>query len=107
MRDALLFRIALLLLCVQPAVHCAAQGGQPGKSVAVGKGSYASAPPSNAPDAMRQVNEKALYVLDKGDRPIPTNQWWTNLIIDRYAGQIWAFPQMVTADKQGVKHITD
>lgn len=99
----------LFALCVSLSLGCSAQAGQskPGANgnavpVAVGKGSYASLPPANAPDSLRQTNAKSLYVLDRGDRAIPTNQWWTNLIIEKYAGQLWAFPQMVTADKQGI-----
>jgi endoglucanase Acf2 len=71
--------------------------------VPVGKGSYASIPPADAGGDVAKTLDKPLYILDQGDRPIPTNQWWTNLIVDKYTGQLWAFPHMVKADEHGVQ----
>ena len=70
--------------------------------VAVGKGSYASFPPADAPKAVHETLDKPLYLTDPGKRAVPTNHWWTNLLVDRYAGQLWAFPLMATADAQGL-----
>ena len=71
-------------------------------AVSVGKGSYASFPPPDANGDVGKILARTPRVLDPGDRPIPTNKWWTNLIIDRYVGQLWAFPQMVKADRDGI-----
>lgn len=73
------------------------------KVVAVGKGSYASFPPPEVDKQSRATLEKQLYLTpDALNKPIPTNQWWTNLLVDRYAGQLWAFPHQVSANKDGL-----
>ncbi len=84
-----------------PATSPTGTTGEPAV-VPVGKGSYDSFPPANAGDGALKMLDRQLYILNPGDRPIPTNQWWTNLITDRYAGQLWAFPLMVSADKEGI-----
>lgn len=43
------------------------------------------------------LHEKAL------DQPVPTNDWWTNAIFSKYAGDMWAYPHSVSADSSGIK----
>lgn len=70
--------------------------------VAVGKGSYASFPPPDAGKGVADVLAKPLSLDNPNHRAVPTNQWWTNLITDKFAGQLWAFPLMVRADPEGI-----
>ena len=44
---------------------------------------------------------QTLYVTDP-NRPIPSNDWWTDLIVSQYAGTMWAYPLAISADAQGV-----
>ncbi|RYX84780.1 hypothetical protein EON83_09105 [bacterium] len=81
---------------------CGCSHAQP-EVVAVGKGSYASFPPPEVDKQARATLERQLYLTaDAVDKPVPTNQWWTNLLVDRYAGQIWAFPHQVSANDKGI-----
>ncbi len=75
---------------------------EPVQVVRVGKGSYASAPPPEVEAIAHQTLTREIYALDT-QRPLPTNHWWTNLLTDRYAGQLWAFPHQVKADAQGIQ----
>ena len=78
-------------------------GPQP---VAVGKGSYAAFPPASAvTDPKLQEFLKGPQHLDPSlaGQPIPTNKWWTNLLNDKYPGNLWAYPLVVNADNQGLE----
>lgn len=81
---------------VEPAVD----GGAP-QVVAVGKGSYASFPPLEVAAKSRETLARTLYVMD-GKRPIPTNSWWADLVVEKYAGQLWAYPHQVKANERGI-----
>jgi len=89
------------LLCLIVGATTALHAAEPAV-VAVGKGSYAEFPPPQAGDVPREMTARKLYLVEPNNRPIPTNDWWTNLIIDRYAGHLWAFPLMVTANERGL-----
>lgn len=80
---------------------CTGHADEP-QVVPAGKGSYASFPPAGAdPNAFKTIDRK-LYLMDT-DKPIPTNHWWSNLLIDQYAGQLWAFPHQVKANADGIE----
>lgn len=99
---------ALLLIGVQQAV---AQ-----QVVPVGKGSYASYTPLelchseyHVPDAYgwkgdqsKYMQYRKLYLHERAGQPVPTNDWWTNLITQPYSGRMWAYPQIVQAQARGV-----
>jgi len=72
--------------------------------VPVGKGSFASFVPPNQEHGTKAVKAAdALYIVPSGaKRPIPSNQWWTDLIIRRYCGELWAHPLTVSADERGI-----
>ncbi len=80
----------------------AQQGGVP-PPVAVGGGSYAAFPPPETEPIVHEVLNQPLSILDPGDQPIPTNKWWTHLIVSKFSGQMWAFPMMADASDQGIK----
>ncbi|MCB2156846.1 hypothetical protein KQI84_18360 [bacterium] len=67
-------------------------------------GSYASTVPSHEGSGpMEMLYEREIYVTpDRLGDPIPTNDWWTDLIGSQYAGQMWAYPLVVSADAGGV-----
>lgn len=84
--------------------------------VKVGKGSYASYTPLNmcysedhTPDAYgwkgdksRWMQTRKLYLTERENQPIPTNDWWTNLITEQYSGHLWSYPQMLQAQSTGL-----
>jgi len=84
------------------------------KAIQVGKGSYAEFPPpfldyenkkgkSEYTGHIRKILEEKLYIDDaqKG-KPIPTNDWWTDLIHSQYSGNLWAYPLMIKAVPAGI-----
>jgi endoglucanase Acf2 len=100
-----LFFVSLLLPFSSRAQEIAppAVGAVP-EVVAVGQGSYASFPPPEVEAKARKTLDKTLYLMPEvRDLPVPTNKWWTHLLVDRYAGQLWSFPHHTSADKDGLK----
>ena len=74
------------LLLVGVAAHRAnAQAPGPPVAVPVGKGSYASFPPPDTGKGVADVLDKPLFVDNPSNKPLPTNQWWTDLLVDRRA----------------------
>lgn len=84
--------------------------------VPVGKGSYASYTPliksrtnEHGGDQSRYMQNRKLNVREQEGRPIPTNDWWTNMLNadDKHVGQeltghLWSYPQYVQGMKYGV-----
>ena len=84
--------------------------------VKVGKGSYASYTPlsmcyseDHTPDAYgwrgdksRYMQTRKLYLTERDGQPIPTNDWWTNLITEQFSGHLWSYPQMLQAQSAGL-----
>ena len=104
----MLTRSLLLSLSVSaPAIALTAQ-----IPVRTGAGSYASEPPtykSRTADhggswaTMMQTREIfADETLNGKRRPIPTNDWWTDLLNHRYADALWSYPQMLKPSEEGV-----
>jgi endoglucanase Acf2 len=69
--------------------------------VQVGAGSYASYPPSQANAGALPTTPPAYLVTTNG-APIPSNKWWTDLLVHQYGGNIWSQPLTVSADSQGI-----
>ena len=94
----------------------AAQTANAQSVVPVGKGSYASYTPlsmcysdDHRPDnygfkgdKSREMQYRKLYLTERDNQPIPTNDWWTNLITERYSGHLWSYPQMIQAQANGL-----
>ncbi len=84
--------------------------------VHVGKGSYASYTPldmcyseDHTPgdygwkgDKSRDMQTRKLYLTERENQPIPTNDWWTNLMTEQYSGHLWSYPQMIQAQSTGL-----
>jgi endoglucanase Acf2 len=71
--------------------------------IPVGSGSYASFPPPQAGGTAAATANQTLYIASTNGLPVPSNKWWTDLIIHQYAGNMWAYPLTVSANAQGVK----
>jgi endoglucanase Acf2 len=70
-----------------------------------GKGSYASFPP-NPSKEVQNVLSRPLYVTEEAinqKRALPTNGWWTNLLVDKFSGQLWSFPHQIRANENGIE----
>ncbi|MBR1630547.1 MAG: hypothetical protein IJ680_01700, partial [Paludibacteraceae bacterium] len=79
--------------------------------VQVGKGSYASYTPlakcksnEHGGDQSRYMQYRKLYINEQPGQPIPTNDWWTDMIKETqpYSGHLWSYPQYVEANATGV-----
>lgn len=82
----------------------------------VGKGSYASYTPlslcysedhssgnyGGKGDKSREMQTRKFYLTERENQPIPTNDWWTNLITETYSGRLWSYPQMIQANSAGL-----
>jgi endoglucanase Acf2 len=75
--------------------------------VPIGAGSYASFPPASelTDSALRAfVYTAPIYVAEnKKNKAIPTNDWWTDLIVSKYAGMLWAYPLSADPEDFGTK----
>ena len=90
-----------LLICLTLATTLArAQEQVP---VKVGAGSYASSPPPGAPDGLGKIETQSLFLVNHDDRPLPTNKWWTQLLVSKYAKSLWAAPLKVDAGEKGLE----
>lgn len=108
MKRKKLLLISMLLMASMPLVAQTV--------VKVGNGSYASYTPLNmcyspdhTPDAWgwkgdksRYMQTRKLYITERENQPIPTNDWWTNLITEQYSGNLWSYPQMIKATNNGL-----
>jgi endoglucanase Acf2 len=82
--------------------------------IAVGSGSYAAYPPLNEAakpfltgsaswgDQSQKMTHRKLYVVEGNTKPIPTNDWWTDLIYSKYSGDLWAHPIVANAEEYGI-----
>lgn len=81
--------------------------------VPVGSGSYASFPLDEELQFEWEgttyyndrdfVYDDPIYVSEGETRPIPTNDWWTNILIEKYGGLLFAYPLVMQPSDQGVK----
>ena len=83
--------------------------------IQVGKASYASYTPramsktdAHGGDQSQFMQYRKLYIKEQTGQPIPTNDWWTDLInADRQrtgqelTGHLWAYPQYVPVEVDG------
>lgn len=98
-------RKILLLIYIGFALSLFAQ-----KPIPVGKGSYAEYTPlyksktaEHHGDQSRLMEARTLYITEQNkELPVPTNDWWTDLIVERYSGNLWAYPQVVNAEEYGI-----
>ena len=93
----LVFLIATSLLLPSPA-----PADTKAVPVPVGAGSYASDVP---PEVNAKIHDfagrKQIFVTPGETRPIPTNSWWTYLLVHPYGGNLWAYPVTLKPDDAG------
>jgi endoglucanase Acf2 len=77
--------------------------------VPAGAGSYASFPPAHEDEKrngakVAEMATRPIYVDPSLEgEPVPTNQWWTSLLIERYSGTMWPYPLATAMFSGGVK----
>lgn len=81
--------------------------------VQVGAGSYASYPPDEELEFVWDgvtyytnydfVHNDPIYVSEGETRPIPTNDWWTNILVEQYGGLLFAYPLVMQPTSEGLK----
>ena len=104
-----------LLLLAAVGTLCAT-AAQAQTAVQLGKGSYASEPPAykawtpeHAGCASSKMLTRKIYCEEgelgpeNGGRPIPTNDWWTDVINNQYSGALWSYPAMLRTGDYGVQ----
>lgn len=80
--------------------------GPTADGVRVGDGSYAPTPPASITDIadVRKTLDQHLYIdPSQAGKPVPTNQWWTDLLVSRYSGDMWAYPFVSSNSAAGTK----
>ncbi|MDR1682930.1 MAG: hypothetical protein LBS25_06045 [Candidatus Symbiothrix sp.] len=95
----------LLLLGITLVFSLSAQ--QP---VQLGKGGYAEYTPlyksrtdEHGGDQSRFMETRKIYITEKQrGLPIPTNDWWTDMLTTQYSGNLWVYPQMAKAEEYGL-----
>ena len=74
--------------------------------VRAGSGSYAPTPPSSITDIadVQETVDQHLYIdPSQAGAPVPTNQWWTDLVVSKYSGDMWAYPFVSSNSQDGTK----
>ncbi len=66
------------------------------------KDRYADQPPTAAGDKVGQFALHDLNLVQEDDRPVPTNQWWTDLLVNRFPESLWALPLMADTHERGL-----
>ena len=98
----ILAAVSLAFLAFAMAAHPLSAQQPEQKPVAVGQGSYADNPPLKDPKfAARYLKQPFIHPSQAG-RPVPTNDWWTHLVMDGPGGRLWANPALVKFVDEGV-----
>lgn len=50
-----------------------------------------------------EVSGTTEGLLEIPGHPIPTNDWWTDIINNRYSGALWSYPAMLRTSEDGVE----
>lgn len=86
------FSVAAIVELMLTTLPCIAQ-----EAIPVGRGSYAS---FASPEA--KVESEPLFLVKQDDRPLPSNKWWTQLLVSRFGGSLWSYPFRVDPGEKGV-----
>ncbi|MDR2824839.1 MAG: hypothetical protein LBB41_06550, partial [Prevotellaceae bacterium] len=97
-------RVSVILLCLCFAFANAQS------LVSVGTGSYAEYAPSykcrtdeHGGDRSRFMETRKIYLTQNAEnKPVPSNDWWTDILTTQYSGNLWVYPQMAKAESYGV-----
>ncbi|HAI11796.1 MAG TPA: hypothetical protein DCM28_08825 [Phycisphaerales bacterium] len=70
--------------------------------IPVGQGSYASIPPAHEGDGPTKMLNWPVYKTKDVTGPLPTNDWWTDLLVSQYSGALWSYPFKVETNDKGL-----
>jgi endoglucanase Acf2 len=70
--------------------------------VPVGKGSYADAVPDKLKKDLGKIESQELFLVKQDDHPLPSNKWWTQMLVNKFAKSLWVFPMKVETSTDGV-----
>jgi endoglucanase Acf2 len=70
-------------------------------------GSYAAEPPNRVLNSISDLftvayNTHYKWINPPANATVPTNDWWTNLLVSPFAGDMYAFPQKLNDSAAGV-----
>ncbi|GAB2983824.1 discoidin domain-containing protein [Frigoribacterium salinisoli] len=89
-----------------PATPAPVAAAPSADGVALGAGSYAPTPPSTIASYadVRATLDKPLFIdPSRAGEPVPTNQWWTDLVVSRFSGDLWANPFVASNSAAGTE----
>ncbi|MFZ4843784.1 glycosyl hydrolase [Mycetocola saprophilus] len=70
--------------------------------IPVGSGSIAAAPPASlGQDVQNTLNQKIWIDQSLTGTPVPTNSWWSDLVVSTYSGDLWADPLVLSNSAEG------
>jgi hypothetical protein len=72
-------------------------------AVAVGAGSYASAPPPGDAKLLAALSRPVPIETQPAPGALPSNKWWTDVLTSPYPGKLWAYPATIGTDARGVR----
>lgn len=71
--------------------------------VTVGAGSYAQTLPAELQKTIGKIESSTLYYVREDGRPLPTNQWWSQLAFNRFGKTLFAAPMNFSTSEQGLE----
>ena len=89
---------------------CAAENISAQEVIRCGEGSYASYAPWRVArstrhwgDQSRIMQTRPIYMTErrKGE-PVPTNDWWTDVLVSQWGGFLWSYPAKLKIAQDGV-----
>ncbi|MCD8393673.1 MAG: discoidin domain-containing protein [Bacteroidales bacterium] len=77
--------------------------------VKLGRGSYASSMPlsygttsDHAGDQSIKMLTRKIWLTERDNQPIPTNDWWTSILDAQWSGSLWSYPAMIEPAETGI-----
>ncbi len=77
--------------------------------VKLGRGSYASSMPlsygstsEHTGDQSVKMLSRKIWLTERDNQPIPTNDWWTSILDAQWGGSLWNYPGMVEPAETGI-----
>lgn len=96
-------RPILIVICVLGGWMMSTVKPAPAQEIiTVGKASYASYPPAHEGDGPTKMLDWPIYVTKDIHGPLPSNDWWTDLLVSQYSGALWAYPFKVETNDKGL-----
>ncbi|MCC8038104.1 MAG: hypothetical protein LIP02_08240, partial [Bacteroidales bacterium] len=91
------------------AMSSLATGAMAQDVVKLGRGSYASSMPlsygktdDHTGDQSIKMLSRKIWLTERENQPIPTNDWWTSILDAQWSGALWNYPAMVKPAASGI-----